>query len=286
MSIAASDDYQIPILWRPCAAAPTGSILILPALGTRAEFYEPFAAALTERGYHVAVMELRGNGRSALRPSRRVDWGYAALMADMAAVVRWLRERAPALPVVPVGHSLGGQLAAAAAAMNPGLCEAMVLVASGSPFYDNFSGSLYWQLYLGSKITPLLSSLYGYFPGDRLGFGGREARGVMGDWLQLVVYNRFRIAGIEADVEGALSRYRGRVLSIRFDKDTLAPARAMAALNRKLAGADLSEVLLTASALGGRAGHFDWGRQPAAVVDKIDQWLNLPVKDTFLTPRA
>ena len=259
---------------------------MLPALGTRAEFYDMFAASLAENGYHAAVMELRGNGRSALRPSRRSNWGYGDLMADMAAVVRWLRDRAPGLPVVPVGHSLGGQLAAVAAAMEAGLCDAMVLVASGSPFYDNFSGSLYWQLYLGSKITPLLFSLYGYFPGDRLGFGGREARGVMGDWLQLVVYNRFRIAGIDADVECAVSRYSGRVLSIRFDQDALAPARAVAALNRKLAGADLSEVLLTASELGGRAGHFDWGRQPAAVVEKIDLWLNLPIKDAPLTPGA
>jgi predicted alpha/beta hydrolase len=272
ITVTAADGTAVPLVWRP-AASPRVSALVLPALGTPAAFYGPFAHALTRWGCNVAVMELRGNGASALRPSRARDWGYGALMSDTAAAARWLRCRVPALPVAAVGHSLGGHLAILAAALDPSLVDDIVVLACASPFYDNYAGNRYWQLYLGARLIPLLGWMFGVFPGDRLGFGGRAARGVMRDWLSLALHNRFRVAGVDADLEDALAGYDGRVLSIRFDRDDLAPARAVAAINNRLGRARITERCLTASDLGCRAGHFDWCRQPETTAEAVGRWL-------------
>lgn len=272
VEIQAADGYRIPVWWQPGPASAKGSVLILPALGARAEFYADLAAAFVGRGYHAAVMELRGNGRSPLRPSRRVDWDYGTLVSDAAAAARWLRDRAPASGVVPVGHSLGGQLALLAAAGPAAAFDTAVLVACASPYYDNFAGRTFWQLYLGTRIFPLLFFLYGYYPGHRMGFGGREARGLMRDWLRLAHHDRFHLPGSE-DIEADLADFSGRVLSVRFETDKLAPPRAVAAVNRKLRSARLDEVLLSSEDLGCRAGHFDWARHPSAVVGTVDRWV-------------
>ena len=44
--------------------------------------------ALADRGFTVATVDLRGNGRSNVRPGRGVDFGYGLLVADAAATVR------------------------------------------------------------------------------------------------------------------------------------------------------------------------------------------------------
>ena len=93
------------------AAPARGALVVNGATGFRREFYLKFAAYCAQRGYHALVYDYRGMGASAhaplsAEPARMSDWG----LLDMPAALAWLAERFAQLPLVTVGHSVGGQL--------------------------------------------------------------------------------------------------------------------------------------------------------------------------------
>src|SRR5579872_7210420 len=88
------------------------AILFMPAMGTPARAYDRFGAALAARGVGVVLGDHRGTGSSALRASRKVDFGYAEMLErDWPALVAILASRFPRARAIVGGHSLGGQLA-------------------------------------------------------------------------------------------------------------------------------------------------------------------------------
>jgi alpha-beta hydrolase superfamily lysophospholipase len=122
----------------PAAAPETLALLIWPARGpTRAALlalhgfgdagelaFEDAAAYWAGRGIAVYAPDQRGFGAN---PSRRNWPGPAALEADAVALAREVRARNPGVPLVVLGHSMGGGVALAAAA--GGLdADALVLV--------------------------------------------------------------------------------------------------------------------------------------------------------------
>ena len=78
--------YRVPVTWY--AGAPdTPTVVLLPALGVAARFYDKLAATLAGSGLNVAVMEQRGQGDSALRPGRRHNWGFAEVLDNDLSLI-------------------------------------------------------------------------------------------------------------------------------------------------------------------------------------------------------
>ncbi|MCB2189725.1 MAG: alpha/beta fold hydrolase [Deltaproteobacteria bacterium] len=266
--------YQVPVWWQPAEVPARGAVLVVPALGTPAAVYRRFAGELARAGYAALVLELRGYGQSKLRAGRRRDWGYAEMVTqDLPAALLWLRDQAPGLPLVLAGHSLGGHLALAYAALRPAAAAGVLLLACASPYVGYYTGAMGRRLRLGLQVMPSLISLLGYFPGNRVGFGGREAAGVMRDWLRLAREDRFAPAGLPVDLETRLAAYAGPVLSVSFRDDLLAPPAAVGSINRRLTSARLAKLELGATELGCRAGHFNWTREPAGLTAQLMPWL-------------
>ena len=245
-------------------------LFMLPALGVAAAKYDTFGQALVERGVSCAIHEWRGNGSSSLRAKRGVDWGYRELLqADLPASIaaldltsRWYFG----------GHSLGGQLAAMAAASQPQHCAGLVLMATGVPDARTFEGRQRMGIGLFAHAMPLLTRAAGYYPGDRLGFAGREAATLMRDWADTVRTGRYRSYGHPRDMEAALSEFRRPVLGLRMASDWLVPAASLSALLGKMGGTQTVEVF-DDERLGARADHFRWLRQPQALAACIASWM-------------
>ena len=157
-------------------------VLCLSALGARAAYYEPLARELAARGCHAVTADLRGLGESSVRPGRRCDWGYRELVEEDLPALFSAAERVlgPA-PKIVLGHSLGGQLGLLHASAHPGKTAAVALVASGAIDFRGFSFPSNLKILASVQAIRLVSSVLGYFPGTRLGFGGTEARTVMRD---------------------------------------------------------------------------------------------------------
>ena len=273
-TLPVASGYAVPVRW--FRAEGSGAVVaLMPALGIPARFYEPLALALQAAGTPVLLMEQRGHGESALRPSRTVDFGYReALTEDIPALLDWLQASQPERPVVLMGHSLGGHYAAITAGRLPSRVNGVILGACGSAWIEAFSGKVRNQLRVLLTLIPLLSRTLGYFPGDKVGFAGREARRLMQDWLQLARHNRYEAAGLDEDLEAGIRHYSGPLLTLRMSDDDFAPEAAMRAVSERFTSARLTERVLDAATLGDRADHVRWVRTPQAVVREIRDWLD------------
>lgn len=272
MSIRA---LELPVLsddghsWTLAARVPEqirAQLLWLPALGVAARHYLPFAEALAARGIAVYLHEWRGNGSSSLRPDRRHDWGYRDLLAvDLPASQAAMRAQGAGGGTIIGGHSLGGQLAACYLGLHAQDFERLWLVASGTPYWKTFAPPRGWLLPWFYQFAIWIARRRGTFPGRRLGFGGEEARGLIGDWATVGLSGHYAAAGLDADLEAVMAAAAPAIRGVLFERDWLAPPASLAGLLAKFPRGRKHVTRLGASTLGARADHFAWMKQPDAV---------------------
>lgn len=248
-------------------------VLWLPAMGVSARNYDAFGAALAHAGIALVVHEWRGLGSSSLRAGRDCDWGYRELLEhDLPASLDALRTRRPDLPLLLGGHSLGGQLACLFAALRPGAAQGLVTVASGTPHRSGFAGPRGRALPAAYMLAAVLARAFGHFPGRRIGFGGREARGVIADWSRSGRAGTYRASGMDVDLEEHLRQVELPMLGIVLREDWLAPTPSLANLVAKMPRVRSRVEALGRDDLGAAADHFAWMRAPEAVAHRIASW--------------
>lgn len=254
---------------------PRAALLWLPALGVAARHYGALADALAGLGVAVFLHEWRGHGSSNLRAGRRCDWGYRELLTlDLAASRDAITAAVAAgTPTVIGGHSLGGQLAACRLALAPGDASRLWLVASGSPHWRAFPPLRRRLLPLAYRVLPWLADRCGALPGRRIGFGGRESRGVIRDWSGSALGGRYAASGLDVDLEHALAHVKADICAVQFRHDWLAPASSLQALLDKMPSAHAQVSVLDDRALGTRSDHFRWMRCPSAVATSLAESL-------------
>jgi predicted alpha/beta hydrolase len=255
----------------PAARETQATLLCLPALGVPAAFYVPLARAFAASGVAMVTADLRGNGASSVRASRGVDFNYARLVADAAQLVQAIRARS-GVPLYALGHSLGGHVAALLAGRMPEAFDGLVLCACGTNYARCFPGPTRLLVYGLSLAASTLGPVVGHFPGERLGFGGREAASLMREWGRLARGGRFEIEGF--DGEAALAAARLDTLMISLAHDHMAPVAAVEHLAGKLSSARVVRVHLDETHAERQSlDHLRWAKSPAAVVAAVHDWL-------------
>jgi predicted alpha/beta hydrolase len=255
----------------PAAHESRATLLCLPALGVQAAYYEPLAQAFAAAGLATVTVDQRGNGRSSVRAGRGADFDYARLVADAAQVVRAVRAQGNA-PLYGFGHSLGGHVAALLAGREPAAFDGLVLCACGTPYARCFPLPTGLFVYALSLAAGSLGPLVGHFPGERLGFGGREAASLMREWGRLARGGRFEVGGFDA--EATLAEVRLATLTISLAHDHMAPRTAVEHLAGKLRAARRTHIHLDETQAERRSlDHFRWAKSPAAVVATVQDWL-------------
>jgi predicted alpha/beta hydrolase len=264
------DGHRFVLRLRQPPQARAG-LMFLPALGVPAAKYDGFTRALAGHGIATAVPDWRGTGSSGHRAGRGRDWGYAQLLDhDLPTVL-------DALPGESNwclgGHSLGGQFAAMLAAVQPGRCTGLVLVATGVPDWRSYRGGKRWGIAGFAYALPAITRLVGHYPGERLGFAGREAGGLMRDWSRSVRRGSYADYGQAQGLESAMARLSCPALGVHFEHDALVPESTLHHLLAKLGPGPRRIELFDAARLGTRADHFRWIREPAAVAGVVADWL-------------
>jgi predicted alpha/beta hydrolase len=258
----------------PAAYAAAPAILIEPAMGVKAGYYLPLAAALNEAGCNVAIAELRAHEESGGRkPARSYDFGYHEMLTeDWPLAIQAVKARFPNAPFYLLGHSLGGQISSIYAAHHPEQLAGLILIACSS---------VHWKLWpkaflLYSQAMVLIGRMIGHFPGHRFGFAGREARSVIADWGRQARTGRFCFGHPRVDHDRHLATLTLPVLAISFQGDFFAPKHAMDGLLGKFPKAQLTRHHLDPKAMGFEGiDHFRWVRKPQIVLPMIREWLRL-----------
>lgn len=252
-------------------------IAIFPAMGVRASYYQSLAEELSNNNFTAVTIDLRGNGDSSIRPSRKVNFGYHEMIEyDYPMVVDYIKKQYPNQAIYLLGHSLGGQLASLYASKNPEKIQGLILVACCSVYYKGWSGMQSVQTLLGTQFFNLVSNILGSFPGRKIGFGDLEAQGVMNDWARQARTGKYVLTNSEFDFETALKQVELPVFTISFYKDKLAPKQAVANLLAKFAGTkNQSHLHLEKDdPRNEKYNHFNWVKKPKGIVELIGQWMS------------
>ncbi len=267
VSFPAADGYPLGgfVARHPTPAADRPVVIINPATSVRCRYYARFAAWLHGHGFDVTTYNYRGICESwpaSLRGFEAgwLDWGRLYF----EGALRLAADRFPGQPVQVVAHSVGGFLIGLA----PSSPRVARIFTMGAQY-------AYWRDYARPRRTglllkwhvamPVLTALFGYFPGRRLGWLEDTPRGVVRDWTarQPRFEDSWRSGARvlpEAERQALVARFaavRGETLAVSLSDDEFGTVEAIRRLLGYYRHSDRTHLHLTPAAVGQRAiGHF------------------------------
>ena len=209
-----------------------GVVVLNGATGFPQTFYFKLAQYLAERGYDTLAYDYRGMGASsppdlAAEPARMSDWG----LLDMPAALDAAAQRAQGLPVLTLGHSVGGQFLGLL--RNHALACAHVQIATsvgywrweGAPF--KYLAWWFWRVH-----GPVLLAIKGYVPSGGGWAGLPLPRGVFEEWRRWCLRPGHFGPDLTTYLAGnVFAEIRAPLLSLGFTDDPIATRRTVAALD-------------------------------------------------------
>ncbi|MGH1563231.1 alpha/beta fold hydrolase [Mumia sp. DW29H23] len=241
-------------------------VVIAPAMGVHSRYYRELADALTAVGWSSCTLAARGIDRDTEPPSRDNDWAYADLADALAEHVAHIRDQHPGIPVVLLGHSLGGQVALGHL-LSGGEADGLVLAGASEPYYRRY-GSRAWGIWSLAAAVPPVTAVYGYWPS--WGFGGPQPKTLMREWSRLVRRRRFpypvgRLPHDALDLPTFVLQVEG---------DTLSVPRAARALVRAVREESVTwwDYRRADAPDGARIDHLAWAKAPAPAVAALQDW--------------
>lgn len=242
------------------AREPRAAVVILGAMATPSRFYARFAEHLASRGLSTVRFDYRGVGASRDRALSEVragilDW----TVRDVEAALAWTREHHRGLPLVLLGHSLGGQ--AIGIAESAHTADAFVLVASQSGWVGHWPGLSRWRMEVMWRVmVPSFTRAYGYLPGWT-GLGEDVPSRVVREWAGWCTTPGY-VTGALPKSALHFGEVRGPVLAWSFSDDDYAPGGAVPELLSWLTHARVEHRALRPGDYGTakRVGHFGFFR--------------------------
>jgi predicted alpha/beta hydrolase len=221
----AADGY--PLSMRLISAPePTMAILVSSGTGFPKRFYDRFARHLAGRGAVVLTYDYRGIAGSrpkdlaALRMDYP-DWGRL----DMPAALNALIEAAPGLPVVHVGHSVGGHFLGFMPNQDRIARNAFVSVGTG---YWGLHHRSYnpLELFFWLGFGPVSLARHGYVKGGGLWAGTDLPRGVFQTWKRWCLRRAYFSDELQTTLKPhAFDAVRSPIRSWIFTDDPIANPR-------------------------------------------------------------
>ncbi|PTX54876.1 putative alpha/beta hydrolase [Litoreibacter ponti] len=248
-------------LFRP-VRAPRAVAIINAATAVRQRFYRPFAEWLVSQGIACLTYDYRDFGSSARGPMRQsnatmLDWGIHDAQAARDAA----RAHLPDSPVWVIGHSLGGLLLSYQKDLDQ--IERAIGVASGfvhvseHPWPYQALARFFW--YGGG---PLSTSVAGYLPGKRLGFGQDLPTQVYWQWRALCTRRDFASTALWGALPPEdLRGFSGELRMVAVEDDVMVPPKAVWKVMQRHHEARKTQATLRPAAYGlrkiGHIGVFD-----------------------------
>ncbi len=212
------------ILYEP-AKTLGSAVLIAGALGVAQRHYAAFGGWLADRGHRVMSFDLRGMGASRQPQHRQSLRGLDADMltwarSDFAAAVAHLAVRNGGRPVTVLGHSLGLHHACMTGADTQARIAHAIGVGAGAGYWRDWAApSRRLAPLILHVAVPLLTPLFGYFPGKRLRMIGDLPAPAIRQWAKWCRHPGFAWGAEPSRVCPSLNAARFAVTAFSFTDD-------------------------------------------------------------------
>ena len=262
-------------LWT--AVSPKGFVLIQPATGVPQDFYRSFAEYLNGLDFHVLTYDYRGIGRSRIKDLRHYDVSMSDwMLEDTVYVTDWVSKRFKELPLLAVGHSVGGHAIAISPATQTLTAGVMIASHAGVTALIQSPVERFRVGVVMRVLTPILCRLCGYMPARRLGLGENLPSAMMQQWSGWTrLPNYFYDDPLLRAAERA-SQVKIPLLVLGFDDDPWANPRAISRLLEPLKNAAIERQHIQHQNVGlpgiGHMGFFR-KRNAQALWPIVSDWL-------------
>jgi predicted alpha/beta hydrolase len=266
ITLRASDGVPIEArIYKAKTDVPAGAVLIVSAMGVPQRFYGPLATWLANRGFTTLTFDYRGMGASRQGSLKEVEADIVAWAErDTATALDALSAEAPGVPVTWVGHSLGGQIIPFVP--NHAIADKIVTIATGSGYWRENAAPTrrkVWFLWFGA--APIVTSLFGYFPGKKLGIVGDLPRGVIQQWRRWCLDREYAAGAEGPRVRALYADVKTPILSLSFTDDEMMSAKNITSIHGQYTGAPTEMRRFSPAELGVRkVGHFGFFRPEMA----------------------
>ena len=236
----AADGFKLQgTLWHASHTVPHTALLINAATGVAAKYYNRYAAFLANEGFIVLTYDYRGIGAS--RPPRmrgfratKHDWGAL----DCEGAIQYLHEIQPDLSMMAVCHSIGGF--ALGLAPSSSIIRRALFVGCQYAYWNDYRLLVRIPMWVNWHIVmPILTKIWGYFPGKSLGWLEDLPAGVAMEWATRFHpsfhnrYNQLPHASVPAngvELEARMGAMKADILAIADVRDPFATPSATARL--------------------------------------------------------
>jgi len=235
ITVPAADGYKLGATLFLPRGTRRRAALISSATAVPRKVYRGFAGYLARRGFAVLTFDYRGIGGSRgvavegyNKPKSLVgfnatmtDWA----MLDIAAAVRWMRERYNTLPLTYVGHSFGGQTLGLLPNNNE--VPRALLIAAQLGYWKLMASPERYRVYVMLNFVGApLTRLFGYAPGWT-GIGEDLPKGVFLQWARWVNSPRYLLDDPSVTGLANFAKYKGAMRAICMTDDPWATRPAV-----------------------------------------------------------
>jgi predicted alpha/beta hydrolase len=239
---------------------PRAAVLVAPAMGVPRGYYASFAAYLARQGLAALTLDYRGIGGSRAGSLRRHgatlrDWGEG----DLGGACDLLAARVPGVPLLWVGHSVGGQLLGL---LDDVPLAGALLVAAQSGHWRLWSGAWRWRIFLlWHLFIPGLVPVLGRLPAFLLGGGEDVPPGVALEWAEWGRRRDYVMSYAGPRGGRGFARLAAPIVAYAIADDSYAPQATVEALLGFYARAPTELRVVHPADLGvRRLGHFGFFR--------------------------
>lgn len=238
------------------------AIVIAPAMGVPQTYYHAFACWLKDQGFLAVTFDYRGMGLSRKGPLRKVKADiFTWAREDAETVLQQTLASAPGLPLVWVGHSLGGQIIPFLPSQSR--IDRLISIGCGSGYWRQNTPALkriVWFMWY--VVAPLTTPMMGYFPGARFNMVGDLPRGVIEQWRRWCLHPEYALGAEGSWVADAYERVRQPFTVLSFTDDEFMTLQGTRALHDQYSQAPVRHIRIDpAQAEIRRIGHFGFFRR-------------------------
>lgn len=273
ISINTAEGHPISVSEFVCSAPAKASILIASATGVKKEYYQKFAEFLSRENFNVYTFDYEGIGESRQEPIKKNTASASSwTLNDLDAAIKHIKGIHSDTKLILIGHSIGGQLIGLAPSSR--LADAIILVAAQTGYWRFWKGFNKIKMYATWHfLIPTLTTLFGYFPGKKLGLSEDLPKNMALEWRKWCrsknyLFDHYRYA------KQKYESIHCPIISFSAEDDDFAPRATVDWLTEKYSKATLQRKHLIPSELGVKnIGHFGFFRSK----------YQTPIWDLFLT---
>jgi predicted alpha/beta hydrolase len=264
----------VTLTWFEPVGAVGATLVIVPAMGTRQDYYVPYAEYLASRGILVATFDYRDAGFNQPANLAKSTVTLREWLENIDNAIEAAAQRAPHVPHLVCGHSLGGQLLGVI--RNRNRVDAMMTVASGTGYWRHNPRMFFQLLFLWFFAMPVFTRAFGYFPGRRIGLVGDLPKHVALAWARWCRHPEYLMGDAAMRAIAGYHEVQVPILSFSFEDDAYIPKPAIEQLHGWFAASRVTRRHMTPQEAGAKSvGHFGFFKLGAdhALWQEAADWL-------------